>query len=669
MQSNTFEKSVSPSAARGGSRTARTGVRVLAMAFAATALLLPITGDHAVLQAQSGSLQNAEIGPRITINVRDISAEAAIGLIADHFGYRPEIQIPLDEKVSLDLENATFEQAMMAAIGKQPVDYMTENNRLHVFKPRETWSRFSDMGPDGMTRGGAPAKPAEPKVSRIVPLGKRKAEDLQKLLKELNPTISVVFDSPTNSLILLGEESQVNEAESLCQSLDEMPVTERQAASAPLVLRQQYITQVFELEHADMVEVEKELGTVIQRQESGTSGNNSTTGTTQLRDKDGKPIETEYFVIDKARRIVLVHTTEEKFAVVKKYFDSINKPLPQVLIETQIVAVDSDFERNLGIKWNTDVAYRGPGNPWSSAGDPPAVTPDQAILPGPQAFQFGKWDLRSLQGLLNTAETNNKAQVLSRPRIMALTGRQASIHVGTELPYTTSTTITDGGNVTQNVEFKQIGVKLDVTPTIHTLNKTIRLHLIPEVSDSIGQAANGAPIISTRRSETTVELKDGDTMVIGGLISSEDSKGGGGVPMLRNIPVIGKLFQFSKKTKKKTNLIILLTTRLVNEGFENTVKPAVVEQISVLHGHPAIKGIEGDIASITEVINPDAPAVETVAEPADKPAAVTAAKTVVEESGIPGREEKLKGKEYLQKRLRQVQETLHSRSTAQTPKK
>lgn len=651
MQLNKFEKNVEIAAAIHGSRAAKTGIRALVMTFMAAVVLVSVLGDNAVLRAQPRSLQNAEIGQGITINVRDISVEAAVGLIADHFGYRPEIQVPMTDKVSLDLNNASFDQAMLTALGKQPVDYMIENNRLHVFKPRETWSKFSDMGP-GMSAPGVPVQPAEPKVSRIVPLGKRRAEDLQKLVKELNPTISIVFDAPTNALILLGDESQVVEAESLCLSIDEMAVTERQVASIPALIGQTYVTEVFELEHVDMAEVEKELGTVIQREESG-SGSGSSGTASQLRDKDGKPIETEYFVIDTARRIVLVHTTEEKFAVIKKYFDSINKPLAQVLIETQIVAVDSDFERNLGIKWNTAVGYRGPGTPWSTAGDPAGVAPTEDILPGPQAFQFGKWDLRSLQGILNTAEANNKAQVLSRPRIMALTGRSASIHVGTELPYTTSTTVTDGGNVTQNVEFKQIGVKLDVTPTIHTHNKTIRLHLIPEVSDSIGTAVNGAPIISTRRSETTVEMKDGDTMVIGGLISSEDSKSAGGVPLLRNIPILGKFFQFSKKNKKKTNLIILLTARLVNDEFENTVKPAVVEEIAAMHGHPAIKGLEGGLASITQVINPDIPAVEPVVE-----------EVVADANALPDRDQQLKDREYLQMRLQQVRDTLHRRDVS-----
>lgn len=581
----------------------------LAMSLLATILILPVS------IAQTSGLNNAEISAGMTLSVRDVPLESAVALIAENFGLKPQIHMPLAEKVSLDIQNASLDQAMVKALGNMPIDWMVENKNLHVFKPRETWSRFSDMGQAGAQGiGGAPVKQAEPSVSRIVPLGKRRAEDVQKLLKDLNQSISVVFDSPTNSIILLGAESQVNEAEALCQNLDEMPVTERQVASAPqLIQRQPYVTEVFELEHADMEEVEKELGTVIVRQESGNSTTSNTT--TMLRDKDGKPIETEYFVIDKARRIVLIHTTEEKFGVIKKYFDSINKPLAQVLIETQIVAIDSDFERDLGIKWNTDVGYRGPGNPWSTGGNQVPVAPADAILPGPQAFQFGKWNLTSLQAVLNTAETNNKAQVLSRPRIMALTGRPASIHIGTELPYTTSTTVTEGGNITQNVEFKQIGVKLDVTPTIHTNNKTIRLHLTPEVSDSIGLAPNGAPIISTRRSETTVELKDGETMVIGGLISSEDSKSGGGVPMLRDIPVIGRLFQFSKKTRKKTNLIILLTTRMVNEESDLAVKPEAVKSISRMHGTTTVTEAEPALAGITDVISQDSPAVKVEEKP------------------------------------------------------
>ena len=626
-------------------KSARISLKGMALACLAGVILLPIMDNHSIVRAQSG-MQNAEIAQTITLTVKDVTTEAAISLIAEHFGLKALIQMPLTDKISLDLKQSSFDEAMQRAAGGLPVDWMIENGRLHVFQPRETWSKFSEGG-QGMNATGYSARTAEPQVSRIVPLGKRRAEDLQKLLKDLNPAISIVFDSPTNSLVLLGAESQVAEAEALCMSLDEMPVTERQASSTVLIQRQKYITEVFELEHADMEEVEKELGTVIQRQESGSSSS-STSTTTTLRDKEGKPIETEYFVIDKVRRIVLVHTTEEKYIVVKKYFDAINKPLAQVLIETQIVAVDSGFERDLGIKWNTAVGYNGPGNPWSTGGEQAAVLPAETILTGPQAFQFGKWNLTNLQAMLNTAETNNKAQVLSRPRIMALTGQPASIHVGTELPYTTSTTVTEGGNVTQNVEFKQIGVKLDVTPTIHKTNKTIRLHLIPEVSDSIGLAANGAPIISTRRSETTVELKDGETMVIGGLISSEDSRNGGGVPMLRDLPVLGKLFQFSKKTKKKTNLIILLTTRLISDEFKNEVQPKAVEEIVTMHGHPAVAEIKPSLASITESITPYSPAIEVkpaTTEPAPNPT-------------LPEREQKLKDREYFQKKLEKIQKDL-----------
>ncbi|NCB40995.1 MAG: hypothetical protein EOM80_19745, partial [Erysipelotrichia bacterium] len=127
-------------------------------------------------------------------------------------------------------------------------------------------------------------------------------------------------------------------------------------------------------------------------------------------------------------------------------------------------------------------------------------------------------------------------------------------------------------------------------------------------------------------------------------ISSEDSRNGGGVPMLRDLPVLGKLFQFSKKTKKKTNLIILLTTRLISDEFKNEIQPNAVEEIVTMHGHPAVAEIKPSLASITESITPYSPAVE--------------AKPVITEPAMPEPEQKLKDREYFKKRLEQIQKDL-----------
>ncbi|MFZ2960092.1 MAG: secretin N-terminal domain-containing protein [Candidatus Ozemobacteraceae bacterium] len=538
--------------------------------------------------------------PVITLVVRNMPTETAVTQIGTQFGLQVVSQQTLEGMVNLDLHDATLDEAISKAVGGMGLDWMVEGKRLHIFPSRQPWAHVQDVS----TGPSIPLKEVEPPVSKVIPLSKRKAEEIQKILKDLDPHINAVADSPTNALVLLGTREQIAEAEDLIKKLDEMPAIANQATPTLLLKKVEYLTEVFTLEHVDFEALGKELENIIPRQGGiGGQGSTGSTGMMQAggRDKDGKPIDMEYFIVEKERRIILVHATEEKLGNIRMYFAKINKPLAQVLIEAQIVAIDSDFERNLGVKWNTLIGFQGPESPWSSAGNPSPVQPGEGILDGPQAFQYGKWNLTNLQGILNTAETQNRAQVLSRPRITAMTGKKALIHIGKELPYVTARTLTDGGNTTENVEFKQVGIKLEVTPVINLSNRTIRLLVKPEVSDSISTAKNGAPIISTRTSESTIEMKSGETMVIGGLLTNEGGKEKGGVPFLEDVPAIGAFFKFSKKTRKKTNLMILLTTRLIDNDFPNTVEPDVIGSISKMLGEPGAQSFP-IIASMAEHI-------------------------------------------------------------------
>ena len=158
----------------------------------------------------------------------------------------------------------------------------------------------------------------------------------------------------------MGPESQVIAVETLCKNIDGMDVRPV-ATDTDLIKGNRYITETFELEHADFDEIEKELETIIDRE----SNKDQKLGGGGLRDKDGNPIETEYFILDKARRIVVIHTTIEKYAVIDAYFKAIDKPLPQVLIEASIVAIDDDLDKKLGVQWNgldqqNSTGYNGP---------------------------------------------------------------------------------------------------------------------------------------------------------------------------------------------------------------------------------------------------------------------------------------------------------------------
>ena len=501
--------------------------KVLAIAVIASAFSIPAYSQS----INNSSLVGMQQSNKLTLSINEISTEEAVNLVCEHFGYIPMMHMPLTNTISVDLVNATFDEAMEKILGNSSTDYMVENNRLHVFKPRESWSRFSDQtsGPAGNTGNNqvAPQPKAEPIITKIIPLGKRTANDIQKLVKELNPQISVVHDAPTNSIIVMGPESMVAASELLCKSIDGMEVKQTATDTSKLVKGLRYVTQTFELEHANFDEIEEELSTIIERDTN--SGSGSTSSAANLRDKDGNPIETEYFLLDKARRICVVHTSVEKFAVIESYFKAIDKPLPQVLIEASIVAVDDGLEKQLGIKWNGMEGvsgYVGPQNVAVAAGAPDAHN-SQGLTNKSLGDFFkygGTWNFSNVQALLRAVETDNKSQILSRPRVITVTGKTSSIHVGDEIPYSSGTSVTDGGTTTSSVAFKEVGIKLDVTPVVNLKDNTIQLNVIPEVSQWVRDVVMGnniVPQVSTRRAESTIKINNGDTMVIGGLIEAK----------------------------------------------------------------------------------------------------------------------------------------------------
>ena len=571
--------------------------------FAIAALALAIGVPAYSQSINNSSLVGMQQSSGITLSINEITTEAAVNLVCEHFGYTPMLHMPLTDVISIELVNASFDEAMEKILGNTSTDYMIENNRLHIFKPRESWSRFSDQTSGNFgnnPNNAAPVQPkAEPVITKIIPLGKRTAADIQKLVKELNPKISVVHDVPTNAIIVMGPESQVLASELLCKNIDGMDVKQTATDTTKLVKGLRYITQTFELEHADFDEIEEELSTIIERDNNSSSGSSSSAA--NLRDKDGNPIETEYFLLDKARRICVVHTTIEKFAVIESYFKAIDKPLPQVLIEASIVAVDDGLEKQLGIKWNGMEGvsgYIGPQNQVADNNNNNAIAQmmggqNNNVVGNPEGktngslpdfFKYGgTWNFANVQALLKAVETDNKSQILSRPRVITVTGKTSSIHVGDEIPYSSGTSVTDGGTTTSSVSFKEVGIKLDVTPVVNLKDNTIQLNVVPEVSQWVRDVVMGnniVPQVSTRRAESTIKIKNGDTMVIGGLIENKSVNDVYEVPLLSRIPLVGRAFRSKTTNNTKTNLIILLTAHIVDENHKSIVTKKAVKEIN-----------------------------------------------------------------------------------------
>ena len=245
----------------------------------------------------------------------------------------------------------------------------------------------------------------------------------------------------------------------------------------------------------------------------------------------------------------------------------------QVLLEVKVAEVSKNFSRNLGTGFSI-----GNNSKFQQAGG--SITGDGGFAT--DALPLGKFSrvlvnngvkyffsnkAGDIAFELQAAETKGDAQILAEPKLLAIDGEEASFNVGNEVPVPS-----DVGQYGQIAyDFKKTGVILNFTPTITEKSGRIKLKLAPEVSEidrSSGvmdtQNAVVIPGFKTRKVETTVELMDGETLVIAGLLNNSSSKTNNQVPFLGDIPIIGILFKKVEDTKNDTELMIFITPRIVD---------------------------------------------------------------------------------------------------------
>jgi len=204
--------------------------------------------------------------------------------------------------------------------------------------------------------------------------------------------------------------------------------------------------------------------------------------------------------------------------------------------------------------------------------------------------------------IISALKTNNNAKVVSNPTIVTLNNTEAILNIGQDFPIPRYTYNQERGTFEVNgFEYKSIGVNLKVTPQVNGRG-VIKLVLEPEVSQRNGDSAfNGAaiPIIGTRKAKTQVSLKDGYTMGIGGLITTSQNHGGTKVPILGDIPLLGRLFSSKSVDDEATNLLIFITAKTVSaDGAspEEVFDPRAVQAIGMtrddLPGNRTAKGTD-----------------------------------------------------------------------------
>jgi general secretion pathway protein D len=191
------------------------------------------------------------------------------------------------------------------------------------------------------------------------------------------------------------------------------------------------------------------------------------------------------------------------------------------------------------------------------------------LLRSTPGFSFAFAPSNTINGVLNTLESKTNVNVISAPKLLVLNNQTATLQVGDEVPIATqsSTSNIDSNAPTVNsIEYRNTGVILKITPRVNA-NGIVMLDVTQEVSDVNRNVAsvNGinSPTISTRRITSTVAVKDGEVLALGGLIRNTSSKGRAGIPFLSQIPIVGALFGRQTSRGERTELIVLLKPRVL----------------------------------------------------------------------------------------------------------
>ncbi len=187
------------------------------------------------------------------------------------------------------------------------------------------------------------------------------------------------------------------------------------------------------------------------------------------------------------------------------------------------------------------------------------------MLSFPFTYQGEKYF--SLGAFLNVSQTDNQVNIISTPQLMTMENEEAKVVIAKNTPFSTSREITDTDREYSNIEYKDVGVTLKVTPLIN--NKGwIKMDLFQEVSRidtqrSIRTEGQITPTTRKRTAETTVSVKDGRTVVIAGLMQNKNTDNQSQVPLLGDIPVLGHLFKNTRNQNERTNLMIFITPTIV----------------------------------------------------------------------------------------------------------
>lgn len=457
---------------------------------------------------ETSSFELAEESIIDVLDLEQIEVLDVLKLISQKSGLNIIASSNVNGRVTVYLKDMKVLEILRTIVDSYGWAYVKEKNVIKVMTAREYESKYG-------------YKFGQEIETRIVQLMYADTTDLLTILNQVRSSSGkVIVDPKTRTLVLMDERPKLDEMEHIIKRLDVAVET-----------------RVFDLSYAKVESIAKKISEVL----SPNLG---------------------IMKFDERSNMVIVSDSKAKITEIAQIVEVFDKQNEEVLIEAKILQIVLSDEHKMGVDWEAIVSdIHGL-----------SLKSDFDILGA--SDKKGKISIGTIASddytmLIEALDTVGVTDILSSPRITTINNEEAKILVGSTEPYVTSTTTTPSSGPTttaESVNFIEVGVKLYVTPTIHN-DGFVTMKIKPEISSVTGEVAtsnnNTIPVVETSEAETSVMVKDGVTIVIGGLIKEEKIKTTKKVPVLGDIPLLGNVFNNESSKVSKTEIVLFLTPHII----------------------------------------------------------------------------------------------------------
>lgn len=469
-----------------------------------------------------------DLGAPVTLDIKGMEILDVLKIISLRSGLSIAASPQVKGQVTFFLKDISVWDAFEILIAANDLAYEKRSNMITVMTNKEYQDRY-----------GKPFY--DLRIFKKYTILNSKVESMGPTVEALKSNIGrVVIDANSNSIVVLDTPEVIYEIDKVVQEID-----------VPLE------TKVIQLNYSRIEDVKDNISDLI----------NKDIGSIKFDERSNRVVVTD------------IPSNVRLISDVLRAFDKRPKA---VQIESKIIQISLSDEYRYGVDWkfvfgkDLGVAYSGnfslPAVGSAGVGE---IAIGKAALNASASLDGAN----QYRGFLKMFDTFGKSEILSSPRITVLSGQEAYVLVGDKEPVISVTMTSSGAGeniYTESVEYVDTGVRLSVTPRIAE-DGYITMNIKPEVSSAeyvTTDRGSKYPKKTTSEAETSVILKDGDTIVLAGLMKETDEKGVEKVPGLSNIPILGKLFSEEHKKKVKTELVILLTPNIIGDRvdmpFEST---------------------------------------------------------------------------------------------------